>query len=174
MLIRKATADDISAIEKIYLDTHSAEERGETTTCWIRGVYPTRKTAEDALLRDDLFVMEDNGRIVGTAVINQIQMDVYPLGNWQFDVPEDKITVLHTLIISPSEKGKGYGRNFVSFYENYAKETGCPFLRMDTNEKNIKARELYKKLGYAEIGIVPCVFHGIENVMMVLLEKYAD
>ena len=30
---------------------------------------------------------------------------------------------------------------------------------------------MYQKLGYEEIGIVPCVFNGIEGVQLVLLEK---
>ena len=30
-------------------------------------------------------------------------------------------------------------RAFVEFYENYARETGCMELRMDTNEKNTAA-----------------------------------
>ena len=31
---------------------------------------------------------------------------------------------------------------------------------------------MYKKYGYTEIGIVPTVFNGIEDVQLVLLEKY--
>ena len=44
-------------------------------------------------------------------------------------------------------------------------------LRMDTNAKNAAARRLYQKLGYAEPDIVPCIFNGIPNVQLVLLEK---
>ena len=44
-------------------------------------------------------------------------------------------------------------------------------LNQDTNENNKTARALYKKLGYKEISIVPCVFNGIEGVGLVLLEK---
>ena len=32
-------------------------------------------------------------------------------------------------------------------------------------------KSLYKKLGYKEIGIVPTVFNGIPDVMLVMLEK---
>ncbi len=42
---------------------------------------------------------------------------------------------------------------------------------MDTNAKNQAARSLYRKLGYTEIGIVPCNFNGIEGIFLVLLEK---
>ena len=33
-------------------------------------------------------------------------------------------------------------------------------------------REERKKLGYEEIGIIPCDFNGIPGFQMVLLEKY--
>ncbi len=42
---------------------------------------------------------------------------------------------------------------------------------MDTNEKNVNARALYKKLGFTEVGIVKCDFNGIPDINLVLLEK---
>lgn len=80
--------------------------------------------------------------------------------------------VLHTLVVDPHRKGRGYGKAFVAFYENYAKEHNCVALRMDTNARNAGARNLYHKLGYKEIGIVSCVFNGIPDVQLVCLEKY--
>ena len=80
--------------------------------------------------------------------------------------------VLHTLVISPKAARRGCGRAFVEFYERYALENGCKFLRMDTNARNLGARAMYQKLGYAEVDTVPCEFNGIPNVQLVLLEKY--
>lgn len=79
---------------------------------------------------------------------------------------------LHTLVVSPSTSGKGYGKKFVKFYEDYALSYGCPELRMDNNARNAAARGLYKKLGYKGIGIVPTEFNGIPDVQLVLLEKH--
>ena len=63
MEIRKATKNDIDCITKIYDGIHDGEEKGKTVIGWIRGVYPTVKTAQEALARRDLFVMEDEGEI---------------------------------------------------------------------------------------------------------------
>ena len=79
--------------------------------------------------------------------------------------------MLHTLTIDPNAAGKGCGRAFVAFYEQYAREKGCRALRMDTNQRNARARKLYAGLGYREIGIVPCNFNGIPGIGLVLLEK---
>lgn len=171
MDIRKATPQDIPAIAGIYSDIHTVEENGPRTIGWIRDIYPTAETARLALQRDDLFVAEDSHAIVGAAIINQQQVDVYKGANWQYEASDAEVMVLHTLVISPKVHGNGFGPSFVRFYEEYALSHNCHYLRIDTNEKNARARAMYKKLGYEEIGIVPCVFNGIEGIHLVLLEK---
>lgn len=171
MIIRKAVTKDIEAVVSIYDKIHTAEEKGEVVIGWKRDIYPTRKTAEDAILRQDLFVMEEDGIIYGCGIINKEQVDVYAKAKWQYDAEPDEIMVLHTLVIDPEKKRKGLGKSFVKFYEEYAKDRRCKYLRLDTNEKNVNARGMYKKLGYTEIGIVPCVFNGLKDVNLVLIEK---
>lgn len=157
MIIRKATEKDLDAVEKLYDEIHTAEEEQKQQIGWIRGIYPVRSTAEMALKREDLYVLEEDGNIYGT---------------WKYHVPEDQVCVLHTLVIFPASAGRGYGRSFLQFYENYALEHGCMELRIDTNEKNEVARAMYQKHGYTEIGIVPTDFNGIPGIKLVLLEKY--
>lgn len=171
MMIRKSTISDLEAIAKLYDKIHMAEENGLQTIGWVRNVYPTRKTAEDSIRRGDMFVLEDGG-ILGSAIINQIQVDAYEGAGWEYET--DKVCVLHTLVIDPGAAGKGYGRSFVEFYEQWALEHGLPEFRLDTNARNMVARAMYKKLGYTQIGIVPTVFNGIEDVDLVLLEKNLD
>ncbi|MBU5464998.1 GNAT family N-acetyltransferase [Anaerotignum sp. MSJ-24] len=170
-MIRKGTKDDIKAVAEIYSRIHDMEEAGKVTIGWVRAIYPTQKTAEDALAKDELFVLEDCGEVVAAAKINREQVPEYADCKWENDAPDDEVMVLHTLVVDPLKGGKGYGTQFVDFYEKYALENGCKYLRMDTNEKNANARKLYKKLGYKEPGIVPCVFNGIDGVQLVCLEK---
>ena len=171
MRIRKAEVRDIPGVSAVYEAIHTAEEAGQVTIGWARGVYPTRETAQAALERGDLFVAEDEDGIAGAAIINRIQVDAYAGAAWKHSAPDEKVMVLHTLVIAPQKAGKGYGKAFVAFYERYALENGSPYLRMDTNEKNARARAMYHKLGYEEIGVAPCVFNGIDGVQLVLLEK---
>ncbi len=171
MIIRKANQTDLNHVVAIFDAIHTEEEAGRTTTGWKRAIYPVRETAVKALERDDLFVLEDGGAIYGTALINQIQVDVYECAPWKNDAPPEQVCVLHTLVISPQAKGKGYGTAFVRFYEQYATDHGWTELRIDTNERNRVARSLYARLGYEEIAIVPTIFNGIPEVNLVLLEK---
>lgn len=171
-MIRKATVNDLDAVERLYEEVHTAEEENRQQIGWARGIYPVRATAEMALEREDLFVMEHAGKLYGTAIINNVQVDVYRQGNWNYHISDDQVCVLHTLVISPGSTGKGYGREFLRFYENYAFEHGCTELRLDTNVKNTAARAMYQKHGYTEVGIVPTDFNGILGIQLVLLEKY--
>ena len=167
----KAEEKHIDAIEGIYSRIIDAQEQGRLTVGWQRGVYPTRQTALDALKRGDLFVCVDGGQVVAAAIINRIQVPVYAEVGWLYHAEPDEVMVLHTLVVDPLRAGRGYGTAFVAFYEGYARQSGCPVLRMDTNEKNAAARRLYARLGYREAGIVPCVFNGIKGVGLMCLEK---
>lgn len=172
-MIRKATQTDIDKIVEIYQKIFDDEEAGRNTTGWIRGIYPSRETAEQALSRGDLFVLEDedDGEVCAAGIVNQAQVDVYAKAAWKNQVPDEKVMVLHTLVVNPDKKGKGYGKQFIAFYEDFALKNGCPELRIDTNERNSAARKFYAKLNFKEIAVIPTVFNGIPDVNLVCLEK---
>ena len=170
-MIRKATAADIPAVAAIYDALLDREEQGLLTTGWTRGVYPTEQTARDALDAGTLYVLEDEGRVTAAAKIDQHQMEQYAQCAWRNDAPPEQVLVLHTLVVDPAVKGRGCGTAFVRFYEELARTTGRPYLRIDTNARNTPARALYARLGYTEAGIVAGTFNGIPGVELVCLEK---
>lgn len=172
MQIRKATEIDIPAVAAIYDALLDREERGELTTGWTRGVYPTAQTARDALAPGTLYVLEDGGRVAAAAKIDGHQMPQYEQCAWRYDAAPEQVLVLHTLVVDPTVKGKGYGTAFVAFYEQLGRDTDRPCLRIDTNARNTPARALYAKLGYTEAGIVAGTFNGIPGVQLVCLEKH--
>ena len=170
-MIRRATEADIPFIAGIYDRIHDAEAAGRLTTGWLRGVYPTEATARAALEAGDLFVLEDGGQIAAAARINRIQVPDYALVDWKYPARDDQVMVLHTLTVVPFLAGRGYGRQFIAFYEEYALQNGCPVLRIDTNAKNKAARAMYARHGYIESGVIPTVFNGIPGVDLVCMEK---
>ena len=169
--IRPATAHDLARIEEIYDTIHTAEEAGKVSIGWVRGVYPTRATAQAGLDAGDLFVLADGGTVYAAGRINREQVPVYAEVPWAHDVPPEQVLVLHTLVSDPLVAGHGCGTEFVAFYEQYAREHGCTWLRIDTNARNVSARRLYARLGYREVDIVPGKFNGIPDVQLVCMEK---
>lgn len=170
-MIRRATKNDIAQIVAIYDKILVLEEKGNAHTGWKKNIYPTEKTAQDALMKNELYVLEEDGRILAAAKINQEQMPEYAYCHWTYSASDSEVMVIHTLVVDPDSSGSGIGSKFVRFYEELALECGCHYLRMDTNENNTAARALYKKLGYSETDVIPCVFNGIAGVQLVCLEK---
>lgn len=170
-MIRKAVENDLCAVADIYNEIHTEEEAGRMTIGWKREIYPTYETAKMAWKKGELYVEEADGQIVASARINQEQDREYADGKWEFPALDSDVMVLHTLVVSPSVSGGGYGRKFVAFYEQLARESGCHYLRMDTIVINQNARRFYKKLGYREAGVISSEFYGIGGVRLVCLEK---
>ena len=170
--IRPATASDIARVEEIYDAIHTAEEAGTVSIGWVRGVYPTRATAQAGLDAGELFVLAGGGTVYAAGRINREQVPVYAAVPWAHDAPPEQVLVLHTLVVDPAAAGHGCGTQFVRFYEQRARVLGCPELRIDTNAKNVNARRLYAYLGYREAGVALCTFNGIDGVSLVCLEKW--
>ena len=173
-IIRPAAAHDLARIEEIYDTIHTAEEAGKVSIGWVRGVYPTRATAQAGLDAGDLFVLADGGTVYAAGRINREQVPVYAEVPWAHDAAPEQVLVLHTLVVDPTIAGHGYGTQFVRFYARRARALGCTVLRIDTNAKNTAARRLYARLGFREAAIVPCTFNGIAGVELVCLEKRLD
>lgn len=173
MDFRLAEECELQKVVEIYERILGDEEAGHAVIGWERGVYPTFETAQSGYLKGELYVALLEGAIVASAIINSAQVEVYEKGEWQYDAADEEILVLHTLTVDPRAGGKGIGQTFVDFYEKLAIERGRPYLRLDTNRKNSRARKMYKSLGYEEVGIVDTTFNGIAGVELVLLEKMA-
>ena len=170
-MFRIAALKDLAAIAAIYDDIHTAEEKGPKQVGWIRSIYPTEATARAAIEAGEMYVLEKDGTVAAAGKINKEQMPAYAEVSWEYEADDERVMVLHTLVVSPKEGGKGYGSEFVGEYEAMALKNDCPFLRIDTNAINLRARRMYKSLGYTEAGIIPCTFCGIPNVELVCLEK---
>ena len=53
-MFRKAVPGDLDQIAAIYDAIHTEEETGRATIGWIRAIYPTRQTADDAIQAGDM------------------------------------------------------------------------------------------------------------------------
>ena len=110
-MIRRANENDIDRILKIYEHIHDAEEAGEAVIGWDRNVYPTYQTVLEGLAKKDLFVEENENTIVAAGRINQEQVKEYADCPWSYQASDHEVMVLHTLVVDPQIKWKGYGLN---------------------------------------------------------------
>ncbi len=171
-MIRKATWRDIDKIELLYREILTHEAKNGSYSNWVMDVYPTRQTAIDGYEADNLYVLEVNGEICGSIILNHIQPDVYGKIHWKYESEkEEDFLVIHTLSVAPSKAGKGYGGQLVRFAFDKAEEMGCVSVRLDTFAENVPAATLYKNSGFRYAGTAFSILNGVIPEMQIFFEK---
>lgn len=160
-MIRKATKEDIDAIESTYIELLAHEQNTVSYSNWKLGLYPTRKVAETGVENGTLFVLEENNQICASMLLNQIQPDEYAAIEWHFLAEENEVLVIHTLCIPPSKAGCGFGTSMVRFALEYAKGIGYKTVRLDTYLGNQPAVSLYESLNFRYAGSADVLLQGI-------------
>lgn len=151
-MIRKAMIEDIDQIENSYTELLTYEKENGTNSNWVLNVYPTRSTAQNAFEEGTLYVLEENGKVCASMILNQTQPKEYAGLDWTYKAEPEEVLVLHTLCIPPSAAGKGYGSQMVGFTVDLARKRGLKAVRLDTWEENKPAASLYNKMGFKFAG----------------------
>lgn len=102
----------------------------------------------DSLIKSQLFVLEENGEILASVILNNEANESYRLVNWSREVSDEKVLIIHVLAVSPKHAGKGLGTKMMQYILDYAKETGMQAVRMDVISNNSSAERLYQKIGF--------------------------
>lgn len=147
-MIRAAAITDLDGIEETYREHFANEKKNGPYTVFKEGIYPTRRDAEKAVLDDALFIYEENGMIMGSMILNRFQPEEYKKIDWPSHAGDEKVYVIHLLIVRPSASGKGIGSALINFASQAAKQQSCIAIRLDTGSQNTPAVSLYKKMGF--------------------------
>lgn len=87
-----------------------------------------------------VFLAYDRGAAVGVAVcfLGFSTFNARPLIN------------IHDLGVLPSHRGRGVGSRLMAAVERKARDLGCCKLTLEVLENNLRARQVYAKLGFAQ------------------------
>lgn len=171
-MIRLAVEGDLPAIGGIYEEILDREENlPAPETNWQRGKYPTVDHARRALEAGSLWVCGAEGAVCGSFILNGEQLPEYSLIPWQFAAEEDRVAVIHTLVVSPRWFGRGKAREMVAFCEEEARRRGKTVMRLDTPETNTPAVRMYPRLGYSLAGATEFFFQGFIHEVLNCYEK---
>lgn len=160
-MIRKALLQDIEQVENGYTELLLYEQEHGAYTVWKLGVYPTRETAKKGLEDGTLYVMEQNGEICASIIVNQVQPEEYSNIKWKYAVQPHEVLVIHLLCVRPSKAGCGIGKAMVQFVIEEGKRRNCKTVRLDTGSQNKPAVALYKKLGFELAGVGDMAIGGV-------------
>ena len=169
-MIRKAQMKDIQAIADTYTQLLTYEEQHGGHSNWKLGLYPTIAVPEAKVPTGTMYVLEKDGEICASMVLNNDQAEEYADIEWEYPADADKVLVIHTLCVPPQKSGKGYGRQLVEYAKQYAKQTGCTVIRLDTYLHNEPAKRLYQRNGFRISGYGKCLLQGVIEEDQVYLE----
>lgn len=160
MIIRKATQDDVVKVAAGYAELAEHEKNTISYTNWQFDYYPTVNTAQESFKKGTLFVLEDCGEVCASMILNHVQPCEHHKIKWKYNADDAQILVIHTLCVNPSKTSRGYATAMVNFAHEFAKQTECKVIRLDTYVGNTPAQSLYKKLGYEYAGTEHVFFEG--------------
>ena len=171
VLVRRATEADLDAVERLYGEVCDYLDAHQNYPDWRRGVYPTRRDAEEALHRYRLGVAQIGERIVGTFVLKHETVKGYENARWLTENDYARIYVLHTFAVHPDFLREGVGSRLLRGAEEMAREESCVSLRLDVVKGNVPAERLYQKSGYRFIGTVSLGYESTDTPWFNLYEK---
>jgi GNAT superfamily N-acetyltransferase len=148
-MIRKGKIEDIESIMKMVHGTVQIM-REEKNDQWDE-IYPVSEHFESDWKEESLFVMEENGEILGSITIDQHTPDQYntPAILWR---SERSCFTFHRLVVDPFTRGKGVASKLISHAEEIARQNGISYMKTDTYSLNKKAQALFEKNGYKRAG----------------------
>lgn len=131
--------------------------------------YPSREAFAKDIQRNELYVLEENGEIIGTIVASTRMDAEYVPVVWL--TPNTNNIYIHRLSVHPDYQGKGHAQKLMDFVENYAIENGFDSLRLDTFSQNSRNQRFYEARGYRKLDDIyypkqsPYPFHCYELVL---------
>lgn len=159
-MVRKATKNDIAEIAELYDKVIDYQSANGGYMSWIKNIYPTNKTAQDALLLDTLYVFDEGGHVRGSVILDCIQPEEYKSLTWKTKNIDADAVVIHTLCVDPDFMGLGIASEMLTYSKELAKSLDCASIRLATNSKNVIAISLYEKNGFSIIGYDKVLLDG--------------
>ncbi|WP_102029330.1 GNAT family N-acetyltransferase [Salirhabdus sp. Marseille-P4669] len=142
-MIRHAEYKDLSKIMEIENQSREIMQK-EGNEQWDES-YPLAAHYEGDIKESNLFVYEEDNRILGVACISNYGHQEYNDINWTYNGP---YYCIKRLAVDPKTRGKGIALKFYQAAEEIALENGVHLIRTDTYSKNKGAVKLFEKANY--------------------------
>ena len=169
-MIRKAEKKDIAAIADTYTELLTYEQQHGSHSNWVLGVYPTIAVPEQKVPDGTMYVLEEDGEICASMVLNHEQAEEYSHIDWHYPGDGEEVLVIHTLCVPPRKAGCGCGRRMVEFAKKLASDMDCRAVRIDTYIHNEPAKRLYQNNGFRIAGSARTLHQGVIEEELVYLE----
>ncbi len=109
-----------------------------------------------------IYLVKDRGVCKGMVTLNDIEPTDYKQIN--FSSGKKRPLYLQNMVVHPKWQGQGIAKRMVEFAMNLAKEKGFDAIRLDVFRPSEKARQLYEKQSFKEIGSFNSAYQKIPFV----------
>ena len=148
MNLRLARKEEFEAIRDFYWELIDLMEDQKDTVAWQKGVYPADDFLANSIERGELYVLDREGRIVASVVVNSAWNEGYEGLPWSIDCSPEDALVPHALGVYPKVQGQGIGKIIVADVIELAKSKGKKTVRLDILHGNVGAEKLYTSMGF--------------------------
>ncbi|MDD3334317.1 MAG: GNAT family N-acetyltransferase [Eubacteriales bacterium] len=169
-MIRPATEQDIEAIAQSYEDLLQYELVNGSSSNWKLGVYPTIKVPQQAVAKGTMYVLEEDGAVCASMILNDEQGPEYQKIQWSSHPKAGETLVIHTLCIPPQRAKRGYGKQMLAYAKQFAVQQRYTVIRIDTYAHNEPAKRFYLANGFSIQGYHSTLFEGVIPEELVYME----
>lgn len=152
MILRNSNKEDLNTIMKI-IDEGKEALKNNNVNQWQNG-YPNEETVINDINKNESYVLEYNGEIIGTLALSfngEKTYDKIYEGKW---LSENKYAVMHRIAVSKVKGIKNIGSELLKESEAICISRGIKNIKIDTHEENIAMQRLLQKNNYKYCGII--------------------
>ena len=158
MMIRKAKPEEFQAVRAFYHAVTDGIAGTDNSAGWIRDVYPAPEYLQASIRGGELWLAEEDGRIISAMVLNHAYNEEYRKFRWPTEAEDAEVTVIHALGVLPACMGKGVARQMVRFAIDFARENLQKAIRLDVLKGNVRAEKLYAGMGFRYLHTLPMYY----------------
>lgn len=112
--------------------------------------YPSLEKLREDIEKEELYIIQENGNILGIIVLTEEMDDEYIPIEWLSNT--NRNIYIHRLATLPELWGQGYAQKLMDFAENFARQHKFESIRLDTFSQNKRNQIFYESRGYQRLG----------------------
>ena len=155
-------AKDNDLIEILYLLKVCILDMNKKGLKHWNSAYPEVESIQRDLDRRAIYLLKDRGVCKGMLTLNDSEPEEYNQVNWPDKT--SRSLYLHRMAVHPKWQGVGLAKRLVEFADNYARSNGYHSIRLDVFSPSERARQLYEKQDYHEIGVFNAAYQKVPYV----------
>ena len=128
---------------------------------WNIDTYPDEMFVRNAIVKGEMCIHHEDGRITAAAVVNHNVNPEYDDIEWEIKNPKEKISTIHALAVAPDKQGTKVSYSFLNDIEDHCRKNGDVAVHLDVIDTNIPAYKLYIRNGYTEVACIKMYYEVV-------------